>query len=335
MWVIAVNTKILDIDEVNIDKSKIEQAASLIREGRLVAFPTETVYGLGADADNEEAVKSIFKAKGRPSDNPLIVHVSDLAMCERYVKSIPSQAEKLTERFWGGPLTVIMKKNSRACLSVSAGLDTVGIRLPSHPVAHALIKAADTGIAAPSANISGRPSPTVAEHVINDFEGKIDCIIASGASRYGVESTVIDLSEDIPKILRPGAVSLDMIREILPDAEYGGGGKGIPKSPGMKYKHYSPEAEVYVAKNMAEAVNGFSEETAVIDYEGNEEFAEGKLYLSCGADDSDYAARLFYLLRLADERGVKKIIARDPKGGCAVTDALKNRLYKAAGGNFI
>lgn len=331
-----MKTEILDIDELNIDQDKIEAAASFIKKGRLTAFPTETVYGLGADADNEEAVRSIYAAKGRPSDNPLIVHVSDIAMCERYVKIIPPDAIKLMNKFWGGPLTIIMKKSGKACSLVSAGLDTVGIRLPSHPVAHALIKASGTGIAAPSANISGRPSPTLAQHVISDFDGRIDCIISSGASKYGVESTVIDMSGESPKILRPGAVSLEMIRELLPDAEYGGGGKGIPKSPGMKYKHYAPEAKVYVVREvMAKKAENFGTDTAVIDYGENSKLYEDKLFLSCGEDDSDYAARLFYLLRLSDEKKVKNILAIDPRGDAPVSDALKNRLYKAAGGEFL
>lgn len=329
-----MNTAILDIDVFNIDQEKIKKAAELIKGGKLVAFPTETVYGLGADAGNEEAVTGIFRAKGRPGDNPLIVHVSDIAMCERYVKKIPEGAEKLMEHFWGGPLTIIMEKSPLACGSVSAGLDTVGIRLPSHPVAHALIKEAGIGIAAPSANISGKPSPTLAEHVIADFSGRIDCIISSGAAKYGVESTVIDMSEEVPKILRPGAVSLDMIREILPDAEYGGGGKGIPKSPGMKYKHYAPEAKVYVVRSdMEKAAERFGDGTLVIDY-GNKG-CPGKMFLSAGDNDSDYAARLFSLLRLADEKGAKVILARDPVGGSPVTDALINRLYKSAGGEII
>ncbi len=329
-----METKILDIDVFNIDQEKIGEAAELIKNGRLVAFPTETVYGLGASAENEEAVKNIFRAKGRPGDNPLIVHVSDIAMCERYVKKIPEGAEKLMAHFWGGPLTIIMEKSPLACQSVSAGLDTVGIRLPSHPVAHALIKASGLGIAAPSANISGKPSPTLAGHVIADFSGRIDCIISSGAAKYGVESTVIDMSEEIPKVLRPGAVSLDMIREILPYSEYGGGGKGIPKSPGMKYKHYSPDAKVYVVRSdMEKTAEEFGDGTVVIDY-GNKSY-EGKMFLSAGENDSDYAARLFYLLRLADEKGAKVILARDPLGGSPVTDALINRLYKSAGGEII
>lgn len=329
-----MKTSILQVDELNIDEEKIAAAAKIITAGGLVAFPTETVYGLGADANSEEAVKSIFAAKGRPSDNPLIVHVSDIAMCERYVKEIPKDAETLMAHFWGGPLTIIMKKNALACESVSAGRDTVGIRLPSHPVAHALIRAANTGIAAPSANISGKPSPTVAEHVIADFDGKVDCIIASGAAKYGVESTVIDMSEDRPKILRPGAISLEMIRELLPDAEYGGGGRGVPKSPGMKYKHYSPDAKVYVVKgDMQKAAERFGNDTALIDYDGTK--YNDKIIFSAGRDDADYAARLFYLLRLADLKGVKNILARDPVGGSPVSDALKNRLYKAAGNTFI
>ncbi len=330
-----MKTKLLNVDRLNIDYEKISKASAYIKSGGLVAFPTETVYGLGANADNEEAVLSIFKAKGRPSDNPLIVHVSDMEMAKRYVREIPKRALLLADKFWGGPLTIIMKKKDTVLNAVSAGLDTVGIRIPSHPVAHELIKESNVGIAAPSANISGSPSPTVAEHVISDFDGKIDCIISSGASEYGLESTVIDLSTDESKILRPGAVSLEMIREIIPDAAYGGGGAGVPKSPGMKYKHYAPKAKVLVVEDPASEVKKYSDDTAVIDYEKNSPFYKGKLFLSCGKDDTDYGARLFYLLRMADSLGAKLILAKNPDGKYPITDALKNRLYKSAGGNVI
>lgn len=331
-----MKTKIFDVDPLAIDQEKIEEAGTMLRDGKLVAFPTETVYGLGADADNEEAVRAIFCAKGRPSDNPLIVHVPDIALCETYVESIPASAARLMEKFWGGPLTVIMKRSRRAIDAVTAGGDTVAIRLPSHPVAHALIKASRCGIAAPSANLSGKPSPTVAEHVIADFDGRIDGIVASGAAQYGLESTVIDLSGDRPKILRPGAISLSMIRELLPDADYGGGGQGVPKSPGMKYKHYAPAAPVIVVRgDIADEMKKHEGRIAVMDYDGEAERFADALFLPCGADDTDYSARLFYLLRKADELGASVILAKDPAGGSPLTDALKNRLYKSAGGNVI
>ncbi|MDP4133927.1 MAG: L-threonylcarbamoyladenylate synthase [Bacillota bacterium] len=331
-----METKIFTIDPLNFKPEDLEYAASVINAGGLVGFPTETVYGLGADADNELAVKSIYKAKGRPSDNPLIVHVDDIALCEKYVQKIPRKAEILMGRFWGGPLTIIMKKSKHAKDCVTAGLDTVAVRMPSHPVAHELIKASKTGIVAPSANISGRPSPTVAEHVIKDFNGKIDCIINSGATRYGLESTVIDMSMDVPTVLRPGAVSLEMIREMFPDAVYGGGGTGTPKSPGMKYKHYAPKAKVTVIKGeITKAFEKSAENVAVIDYDYNKDLYKGKIFLPAGCDDSDYGARLFYLLRKADEEGAQVIFAADPKGGSNVTDALRNRLYKSAAGEIL
>ncbi len=331
-----MKTEVFSMDTLKIEYDKIKIAASLLKEGQLVAFPTETVYGLGADADNKEAVASIFKTKGRPMDNPLIVHVPSIALCEEYVEKIPQSAALLMEKFWGGPLTIIMKKSKRAIDSVTAGLDTVAIRLPSHPVAHALIKEAGIGIAAPSANISGRPSPTAEKHVIEDFNGKIPCIIGSGMTKYGLESTVIDLSGERAQILRPGAISLQMIREYLPDTVYGGGGENIPKSPGMKYKHYAPKAKVIVVKgDMKKEEAKYDGKVAFIDYDDAIGVYNADLFLPCGSDDNTYAARLFYLLRHADDLGADIILAKQPKGGADLTDALINRLYKAAGGTVI
>lgn len=331
-----MKTEIFSIDPFKIEYEKIEIAGKMLEAGELVAFPTETVYGLGADADNKEAVANIFKTKGRPMDNPLIVHVPSIALCEQYVEKISESAALLMEKFWGGPLTIIMKKSKRAIDEVTAGLDTVAIRLPSHPVAHALIKASGTGIAAPSANISGRPSPTNEKHVIEDFNGKIPCIIGSGMTKYGLESTVIDLSGERPLILRPGAISLNMIREYLPDVAYGGGGENVPKSPGMKYKHYAPKAKVIVVKgDIGNEISKYDGKVAVIDYEDKASYYNKDLFLPAGTDDNTYGARLFYLLRHADELDADVILAKHPKGGEDLTDALCNRLYKAAGGNII
>ena len=331
-----MDTKILDISPVNIDYEKIKIAAHHIKSGELAAFPTETVYGLGADAENGEAVKNIFKTKGRPMDNPLIVHVSDVAMCERYVEKIPESAEILMDKFWGGPLTIVMKRSKYAIDEVTAGGETVAVRLPSHPIAHALIKESGTGIAAPSANISGKPSPTLAQHVIDDFDGKIPCIIKGGAAEHGLESTVIDLSGERPLILRPGVISLDMVRELLPDAVYGGGGEGIPKSPGMKYKHYAPDAKVIVVNgDMNKEALNHSGKVMFIDYEDKRANYESELFLPAGINDASYGASLFWLLRLADEKGADVVLAKNPRGGEAVSDALCNRLYKSAGGNIV
>ncbi len=329
-------TEYFDIKPLGIEYGKIDEAARILLSGGLVAFPTETVYGLGADCENKDAVKSIFTAKGRPMDNPLIVHVSDMAMCEKYVSYIPKKAELLMNKFWGGPLTIVMKRSKYAIDEVTAGGDTVAIRLPSHPVAHALIKAAGKGIAAPSANLSGKPSPTTAEHVKEDFDGKIPCIIAGGKAEHGLESTVIDLSGERPMVLRPGVISLDMIKELLPDAVYGGGGEGIPKSPGMKYKHYAPDAKVIVVKgDMKKEAENCSGKVLFMDYEDMRGEYEEDSFLSVGNDDTSYAASLFWLLRLADEKKAKFVLAKDPRGGEPVSDALCNRLYKSAGGDII
>lgn len=329
-------TKYFDVNPLEIEYGKIDEAARILLSGGLVAFPTETVYGLGADCENKDAVKSIFTAKGRPMDNPLIVHVSDMAMCEKYVSHIPQKAELLMNKFWGGPLTIVMKRSKFAIDEVTAGGDTVAIRLPSHPVAHALIKAAGKGIAAPSANLSGKPSPTAAEHVKEDFDGKIPCIIAGGKAEHGLESTVIDLSGERPMVLRPGVISLDMIKELLPDAVYGGGGEGIPKSPGMKYKHYAPDAKVIVVKgDMKKEAENYFGKVLFMDYEDMRGEYEEDSFLSVGNDDTSYAASLFWLLRLADSKKAKFVLAKDPKGNLPVSDALCNRLYKSAGGNIV
>ena len=331
-----MDTKILDISPINIDFEMIKSAANHIKNGELVAFPTETVYGLGADCENGEAVKNIFKTKGRPMDNPLIVHVSDLAMCERYVEKIPESARILMDKFWGGPLTIVMKRSKYAIDEVTAGGETVAIRLPSHPIAHELIKATKKGIAAPSANLSGKPSPTLAEHVIEDFDGKIPCIISGGKAEHGLESTVIDLSGERPLVLRPGVISLDMIKELLPDAVYGGGGEGIPKSPGMKYKHYAPDAKVIVVKgDMIKEAEKYKGKVLFMDYEDQRAIYNAENFLPVGCDDTSYAASLFWLLRLADTKKADFVLAKDPRGNMPVSDALCNRLYKSAGGNIV
>ena len=329
-------TEYFDINPLEIEYKMLDKAAKTLLSGGLVAFPTETVYGLGADCENKEAVKSIFTAKGRPMDNPLIVHVSDMEMCERYVSNIPEKAEILMNKFWGGPLTIVMKRSKFAIDEVTAGGDTVAIRLPSHPVAHALIKATGKGIAAPSANLSGKPSPTTSEHVAEDFDGKIPCIISGGKAEHGLESTVIDLSGDRPLVLRPGVISLDMIKELLPDAVYGGGGEGIPKSPGMKYKHYAPDAKVIVIKgNMKKEAENYQGKVLFMDYEDMRNNYDEEQFLSVGHDDTSYAASLFWLLRLADTKKANFVLAKDPRGNMPVSDALCNRLYKSAGGNIV
>ena len=342
-----METKIVRITDIN--DRRLIQLGALIRRGGLVSFPTETVYGLGANAFDSDAVKKIFTAKGRPADNPLIVHLCDLAQLETVAAEIPKTAYALFEHFSPGPLTVILKKRSELSDTVTAGLDTVAVRIPSHPIARALIKEAGVPIAAPSSNLSGRPSPTRAEHVICDMNGRIDAIIDGGPCSVGVESTVVELSSGTVNILRPGGVTKSDIANLLGSVSVDRhvtemvSGNETPKSPGMKYKHYSPDAEVIVIvgdiKFSAEEIrkllavqrqNGVA--CGVMAYDGCTFDSEAVLYM--GGDNKTYAARLFDSLLSFDRLGIKKVFAQfcnDEDYGLAVS----NRLFKAAGGNVI
>lgn len=237
-------TVILKLDPTSPDIEAIERAASVIRNGGIVAFPTETVYGLGADALNEQAIEGIFRAKDRPADNPLIVHVSDREMLARVITSVSKNTSKLIEKFWPGPLTLVLKRKPEVAHSVSAGLDTVAVRMPEGRIALELIKRSGTPIAAPSANLSGRPSPTRAEHVERDLSWRIDMILDGGQTKIGIESTVIDMTSEPPLILRPGWITREQISEIIgavgqPDSE-----EELKRSPGTRHRHYSPGARV-------------------------------------------------------------------------------------------
>ncbi len=327
-----MNTEVIKINPDAPDAALIERAASVIRGGGLVAFPTETVYGLGADAFNPAAVENIFRAKGRPADNPLISHISEISQVRLLAREIPPEAERLMERFWGGPLTIILKKRPEVPAVVSAGLDTVSIRMPSHSVAHELIRRSGTPIAAPSANLSGSPSPTTAAHTVADMLGRVDVIIDGGDSLIGLESTVVDMTCPVPTILRPGAVTAEDIASVTGRCVYGGESSGAPKCPGMKYTHYSPKADVVAVsdmKNAAALLAGAKGKTAVIDLCGGDYPAD--VVYDAGADLASYAARLFYLLRRADEDGVSLVLARLP-GPEGIGAAIRNRLLKAAGG---
>ena len=247
-------TKIIRLDPLNFSIKQLQEAINLIRNDEIVAFPTETVYGLGGSAFSETAVRKIYEAKGRPSDNPMIVHISDLEMLSGIVKVIPDNIRKLCERFWPGPLTILFEKSEKIPDIVTAGLNTVAVRMPSHPIALALIKRLGIPIAAPSANISSRPSPTKAEHVFDDLQGKIPLIIDGGSCNVGVESTVIDVKKGHSVILRPGGVNLEDLRSYLPMIEvFNDKNKEIsrdfrPPTPGLKYKHYSPKAEIVLVE---------------------------------------------------------------------------------------
>lgn len=330
-----MKTTYLKISADNPDVNALKEAAECIQKGGIVAFPTETVYGLGADSFNEEAVKKIYAAKGRPADNPLISHIADIAQADILAKDVPEKAKLLMETFWGGPLTLILKRRENVPSLISAGLDTVSVRMPSHTIANALIKLANTPVAAPSANLSGSPSPTTFEHCRADMDGRADMIIDGGDCKIGVESTVVDMTNDVPVVLRPGAVTADDIRSVCGECIMGGEYSDAPKCPGMKYTHYSPKADVFAVNDIKSFLpDGNGADVGIIAYDEFMESFKGYKFLSAGASDMEYAARLFYLLRKADEDGIKTVYAQLPdKSG--IGTAVRNRLLKSAGGRVI
>ncbi|MCL2810517.1 MAG: L-threonylcarbamoyladenylate synthase [Clostridia bacterium] len=326
----------------------ISQAADLLRDGQAVAFPTETVYGLGADALRPEAVLRIFAAKGRPADNPLIVHVAEVADVEPLVARIDARARLLMERFWPGPLTLVLPKAARVPNQVTAGLDTVAVRLPAHPVALALIREASRPIAAPSANRSGRPSPTTARHVYEDMNGRIPMILDGGACAVGVESTVLDLTEEMAVVLRPGGVTLEALRELLGEVRVDAAALAplkkeiAPRSPGMKYKHYAPDATVVIVSGTEEgravlASRLYDEakvagERAVILAPAEQRCAYGpRVFRALGRSGKpgEAAAQLFAALRELDAQGFQRIIAEAVEAE-GIGLAVMNRLCRAA-----
>ncbi len=332
-----METKLLSASDRDIEK-----AGAVIRSGGLVAFPTETVYGLGASAFDAEAAAKIYAAKGRPSDNPLIVHICDKSQIRGIVKEIPDSAKIVIDKFMPGPVTIILKKNKKIPDEVTAGLDTVAIRFPSHITARKLIKAAGAPIAAPSANLSGKPSPTKAEHVIQDMSGRIDAVIDGGSCDVGVESTIVDFTDKKPVILRPGGVTYDDLISCGIDAEIDANilrsidADEKPKCPGTKYKHYAPDAEVTVVEGEKEAVRKKIKEllasvrgktAGVLAMYGAD--YDNAVILSAGNTNKDYARNLFSALREFDALGVEVVFAEFcEKDGYGL--AVKNRLYKAA-----
>ena len=329
----------------------IAEAARLIAGGELVGMPSETVYGLGANALDEAAVKKSFEAKGRPGDNPLIVHVSSLAEIPPLVREIPENARKLMEAFWPGPMTLILPKSDRIPGAVSAGLDTVGIRLPASEAARDLIAAAGCPIAAPSANRSGRPSPTTAQHVFEDMDGRIPMILDAGACGVGVESSVIDATGETPVILRPGGITPEMVEAVLgavavdehvmaPLAE-----GDIVRSPGMKYKHYAPQAKTVIfdgaAENVSAAICARYDEAAeqggkpaILGFDEHDFGGRTVISLGSVSHPDDAAARLFAALRELDERGETLALceAMDARG---IGLAVMNRMGRAAGFDIV
>ena len=254
-----MKTKVFVARDNQIEEAELKEASAVIRSGGLVAFPTETVYGLGGDATNPEASRKIYAAKGRPSDNPLIVHIADFSQLEDIVAEVPQEARDLAEAFWAGPLTMILRKNEVIPYETTGGLDTVAIRMPSHPVARRFLQDSGCMSAAPSANTSGRPSPTTAQHVWEDLQGKIEVLLDGGPVGIGIESTIVDLSEDQPMILRPGFITQEMLSQVLGQVGMDPGiasenSKKPPKAPGMRYRHYAPKADLTLVEGHMDQV---------------------------------------------------------------------------------
>ena len=334
-----------------LTEKDLPQAAEIIRRGGLVGIPTETVYGLGANGLDPKAVSRIFEAKGRPQDNPLILHITDVSWLERYCKEIPLTAYKLAEAYWPGPMTMILPRKDMVPDAVTAGLDTVGMRCPSHILCHELIRLADVPIAAPSGNTSGRPSPTTADHMREDMDGKIDAIVDGGPCSVGVESTIIDLTCTPPRLLRPGGISLEQLRAVLGQVDVdpavtrllGAGEK--PKAPGMKYRHYAPKAPVTVVsgdpKTAAEYIAAHAApEDGVICFDEFMPLFTSRtgtrpvMDLGPAGDKEEQARHIFDALRSFDHTQVAVIWAQCPDTE-GIGLAITNRLNKAAGFQII
>lgn len=344
----TMETKVFVARDNYIKEEELKEASAVIRSGGLVAFPTETVYGLGGDATNPEASRKIYAAKGRPSDNPLIVHIADFSQLRNIVAEVPQEAEKLAEAFWPGPLTMILRKNDVVPYETTGGLDTVAIRMPSHPVARAFLQDSGCMIAAPSANTSGRPSPTTAQHVWGDLHGKIEILLDGGPVGIGIESTIVDLSEERPMILRPGFITQEMLSAVLGDVGVDPGlasenSKQPPKAPGMRYRHYAPKADLTLVEGTMEEViskiNALTREAqamgksvGVLATEENKDryVADHVIVIGQRQDEAEIARHLFDVLRQFDDLQVD-LIYSESFVAAGVGQAIMNRLLKAAG----
>ncbi len=349
-------TKLIQMlgEDAKLQREVLQEAGRIIREGGLVAFPTETVYGLGGDAMNSESSRKIYEAKGRPSDNPLIVHIADREALSRIVSEIPKAAEKLADSFWPGPLTMILPKAEEVPYETTGGLDTVAVRMPSHPLALDFIRESGGYVAAPSANTSGKPSPTLAAYVAEDMNGRIDMILDGGQVGIGIESTIVDLTVMPPQILRPGYITREMLEEVLGEvtvdatvlqsqADCG----QAPKAPGMKYRHYAPAGELVIVQGRPEAVTAYinrcaaeamaaGEKVGVI---GTQEELAGyraDVVKSVGSrtDEESIARSLYAILREFDDEKVTKIYS-ESFASEGLGQAIMNRLLKAAGHHVI
>ena len=344
-----MRAQIVAMTSENLDMDAIKRAGDILKAGGLVAFPTETVYGLGGDALQKESSRKIYAAKGRPSDNPLIVHICRWEDIALIVQEIPEAAKKLTQAFWPGPLTMILKKSAAVPLETTGGLETVAIRMPENKIALALIAAAGGYIAAPSANTSGKPSPTCAAHVKEDLDGKIDMILDGGSVGIGLESTIVDLTDSAPTILRPGYITKKMLEEALSapvetdrtilDAN----AKQAPKAPGMKYRHYAPKGELTIVdgelqavtekiRALAEEMHRQGKRVGIICTDETKGQYEADCIESVGArcDEEAIARHLYAILRQFDSQNIECIYSEafSDKG---IGQAIMNRLLKAAG----
>lgn len=347
-----MKTEVIKIDEKNPDAGMIRRAGDIIRKGGLVAFPTETVYGLGGDALNPDSARKIYEAKGRPSDNPLIVHICRWEDIYRVAAGVPEKAEKLAEAFWPGPLTVILEKSENIPKETTGGLSTVAVRMPGHKAALAFIEAAGGFVAAPSANTSGKPSPTLAEYVAEDMDGRIEMILDGGQVGIGLESTIVDLTAEVPTILRPGYITEEMLSEVLGTVEIDGtilsaDSGQAPKAPGMKYRHYAPKGELTIIEGAEEAVVAFINQRAEEQTTGGErvgiiatDTTRSRYRLgsvkSAGSREAEasIAKELYRILREFDDEGATLIYSEafEQKG---IGQAIMNRLLKAAGHHVI
>lgn len=353
-----MDTIVKKVDIQTMRKEDFTEAGKILRNGGLVAFPTETVYGLGADATNSRAAEKIYAAKGRPSDNPLIVHVADLESVKELVKTITPKAKILMETFWPGPLTLIFEKSEKVPYGTTGGLDTVAIRMPNHEIALELIRQAQVSVAAPSANLSGRPSPTSAEHVIEDMMGRIDMVLDGGMVDIGIESTIVDMTVEPPMILRPGYITQDMLEEqigpvvidkvvLAKDISEIKKGHYVPKAPGMKYKHYAPKADLTMYEGSTEHViekilkrksaeEAMGKKVGIICTDETRAYYSGENIISIGSrkKEETIAANLYKVLREFDETDVD-IILGETFYGDGLGQAIMNRLIKASGYKLI
>lgn len=350
-----IKTKIIAVDENHMNQEaqkNIQEAGRILKEGGLVAFPTETVYGLGGDALNPSSSGKIYAAKGRPSDNPLIVHIANMQALEKIVTQIPEAGKKLADAFWPGPLTMIFQKSSVVPKETTGGLDTVAVRMPSHKIALALIEAAGGYIAAPSANISGKPSPTLAKYVAEDMDGRIEMILDGGSIGIGLESTIVDLTDGTPTILRPGYITKEMLEKVLDEVDVDrtildGNSKQAPKAPGMKYRHYAPKGDLTIIDGeqvaVREEINRLSKEqmekgekVGIIGTTENISYYEADSVKSVGSrnDEASIAKALYQILREFDDEDVT-VIYSEGFSTAGMGQAIMNRLLKAAGHKII